>query len=83
MTRASAVVKRQEILAWWVLRRSPGGDLGGERGRVGNAAVEALAGENGQVGLGQIEPAAVLEREVPFEPLDDPAGFGRLERLVQ
>ena len=59
-----------------VAARAPGIDLGAEVDSIGDAAGEALAGENGQLGFGQIEPAAVLGRVVPLEPLDDPAGLG-------
>ena len=34
-------------------------------------------------GLGEIEPAAVFGRVVPFEALDQPPGFGGRERLVE
>jgi hypothetical protein len=63
-----------------VAARAPRVHLGSECGGVGDAAVEALAGEYGQLGLCQIEPAAVLGRVVPFEPLGDPASLGRFER---
>lgn len=63
--------------------RDPHCDLRREFGGVGNAAVEALAGENGQFGLSKIEPAAVLGRIVPCEPLDDPAGLGWFEHFIQ
>ena len=46
----------------------PGGDLVDEL--VGYAAVEALGRSNAQFGLGEIEPAAVFWRVVPFEAFD-------------
>ena len=61
----------------------PGGDFVCEGLFVGNAAVEALSGKDAKLGFGQIEPTAVLGRVVPFEPLDQPSGFGRRESLVK
>ena len=66
-----------------VAARAPRIDLGLEECGVGNAAGKALARKNREFGLGQIEPAAVLGRVVPFEPLDDAARFGRLEGFVK
>ena len=63
--------------------RAPRVHLCSECGGVGNATVEALAGAYNQLGLSQIEPTAVLGRVVPFEPLDDPAGLGRLEGFIE
>jgi hypothetical protein len=48
----------------------PGGDFIDEGLFIGNAAVETLGGQDAKFGFGQIEPAAVLGRVVPFEALD-------------
>lgn len=61
----------------------PGGDLVDEGLFVGDAAIEALRGQNTEFGLGEIEPAAVLWRVVPFEALGQPAGLGGWEGLVE
>jgi hypothetical protein len=45
----------------------PRGDLLDERGSVRNAAVEALRRENAEFGFGEVEPAAVCGRIMPFE----------------
>ena len=54
-----------------VARGLPGGDLGGERVAVADAAVEALAGEQRELELGHVQPAAVdrgvVEVELPEE----------------
>ena len=61
----------------------PGGDLVGKDLLVGYAAVETLGRQDGELELGQIEPAAVFRRVMPFEPLDEPPGFGGREGLVE
>ena len=61
----------------------PGGDFVDEGLLVGDAAVEALSGEDTELGFGQIEPAAVLGRVVPFEALDQPPGFGGRKGFVE
>src|SRR6516165_2191937 len=61
----------------------PGGNLVNEGLLVGDAAVEALGGEDAEFGFGQIEPTAVLGGVVPFEPLDQPSGFGSRKSLVK
>jgi hypothetical protein len=61
----------------------PGGDLFGQCLLVWNAPIEALAGQDGQFGLGEIEPRAVLGGVVPFEALDQAAGFGGGEGLIE
>jgi hypothetical protein len=60
----------------------PDVDLTLEGGPIWNTPIEALAGQNGELGLGHIEPATVLGRVVPFEPLDETAGFLGWECLV-
>src|SRR5208282_2387325 len=47
------------------------------------AAVETLGRQDAEFRLRQIEPAAVLWRVMPFEPLDQPPGFGGREGLVE
>src|SRR5271165_1925081 len=54
----------------------PGGDLVSEDLLIGDAAVETLGRQDAEFRLRQIEPAAVLWRVMPFEPLDQPPGFG-------
>src|SRR5215813_5472356 len=61
----------------------PGVDLTGEHLGIRDAPVEALAGEDGQLGFGEVQPAAVLGRVMPLEPLDQAARLGRLENLVE
>jgi len=61
----------------------PGSDFVDESVFVGNAAVEALGGKDAKLGFRQIEPTAVLGCVVPFEPLDQPSGFGRRESLIK
>ena len=61
----------------------PSGDFVDEGLFVGDAAVETLRGEDAEFGFGQIEPAAVLGRVVPFEALDQPSGFGGRKGLVE
>ena len=61
----------------------PGSDFVDESLFVGNAAVEALGGKDAKLGFRQIEPTAVLGCVVPFEPLDQPSGFGRRESLIK
>ena len=61
----------------------PGGDLVSEDLLIGDAAVEALGRQDAEFQLRQIEPAAVLWRVMPFEPLDQPPGFGGREGLVE
>src|SRR5271166_2653020 len=50
----------------------PGGDLVSEDLLIGDAAVETLGRQDAEFRLRQIEPAAVLWRVMPFEPLDQP-----------
>jgi hypothetical protein len=50
---------------------------------VGDAAVETLDGEDAEFGLGQVEPASMLGRVMPFEPLDEAARFGGRKGLVE
>ena len=61
----------------------PGGDFVDEGLFVGDAAVEALGGQNAEFGFGEVEPAAVLGRVVPFEALDQPSRFSRWKGLVK
>src|SRR5271157_4030739 len=61
----------------------PGGDLVGEDLFIGDAAIETLGRQDAEFRLGQIEPAAVFWRVTPFEPLDQPPGFGGREGLVE
>ena len=61
----------------------PGGDLVSEDLFIGDAAVETLGRQDAEFRLRQIEPAAVLWRVTPFEPLDQPPGFGGREGLVE
>ena len=56
-------------------------DFAGEDFLVGDAAVQTLGRENAELGFGQVEPAAVLGRVMPFEALDEPTGLrGFVER---
>lgn len=48
-----------------------------------NAAVEALATQNAQFDLGDVQPAAVAGRVMNLQPLLQPVGLGRRERLIQ
>jgi hypothetical protein len=50
---------------------------------VGDAAVQALGHENAEFGFGHVEPATVLGRVMPFEALDEPAGFRSGEGFVE
>src|SRR5262249_13323775 len=61
----------------------PGIDFTREHLGIRDAPVEALAGEDGQLGFGEVQPATVLGRVMPFEPLDQAARLGRLENLVE
>ena len=54
----------------------PGRDFFLEGLLVGDAAAQALGGQNGEFGLGHVEPASVLWRAMPFEPVDEAARFG-------
>ena len=54
-----------------------GGDFIGQGLFVRNAPIEALGRQDAEFGFGEVEPAAVLGRVVPFEALDQPSGFGR------
>jgi len=42
-----------------------------------------LGGEDGEFGFGEVEPASVLGRVTPFEPLNEAAGFGGWKGLVE
>src|SRR5260370_23566301 len=61
----------------------PGFDFVDEGLFVGDAAVEALRRKDAEFGLRQIEPAAVFWRVVPFEALDQSAGFGGRESFIK
>lgn len=61
----------------------PGVDFALEGGLIGDAPVEALARQDCELGLGQIEPAAMLGREVPFEALDEPPRLRGRECFVE
>ena len=61
----------------------PGLDFVDEGIFVGDGAVEALRRKDAEFGLRQIEPAAVFWRVVPFEALDQSAGFGGRERFIK
>ena len=61
----------------------PGIDFTREHSGIRNAPVEALTGEDGQLGFGEVQPAAVLGRVMPLEPLDQAARLGRLESLLE
>ena len=54
----------------------PGGDLFLEGLFVRDAAVEALGCQDCEFGFGHVEPASVLWRVMPFEPVDEAARFG-------
>ena len=54
----------------------PGGYFFLEGLLVGDATAQALPDQNGEFGFGHVEPASVLGRVMPFEPLDEAAGFG-------
>ena len=61
----------------------PGRNFPDERFFIRDAAVQALARQDAQFGFRHIEPTPVLGGVVPFEPLDQPSGFGRRESLVK
>ncbi len=50
---------------------------------VGDAPVDTLGGEHAKFGFGEIEPASVLWRVMPLEPLDEAAGLGGGKGLVE
>ncbi len=62
----------------------PGGNLPGQGGLIGNAAIETLEGEDGELGFGHVEPASMLWSVMPFEALDEATrlwgGEGGVER---
>ena len=61
----------------------PSGDLRLERVLVWNAAAQTLARENAEFGFGHVEPASVLWRVVPFEPLGEASRFGGGEGRIE
>src|SRR5258708_37942879 len=61
----------------------PGLDFVDEDLFVGDAAVEGLRRKDAEFGLREIEPAAVFWRVVPFEALDQAAGFWGRERFIK
>ena len=82
--RASSVVNCQSALTWRLLRLSCQAATSlDERRLVGNAAVSTLRGKHGEFGLGHVEPAAVLWRVMPFEPLAQASRFGGREGRVE
>jgi hypothetical protein len=68
-------VKRQLALVCFLLRLASQATFALEEAFVGHPAIEALGGEDTQFGLSQVEPAAMLRRVVPFEPLDQTTRF--------
>ena len=63
--------------------KEPGRNLALETAPVRDTPIETLIGQDSKLGLGHVEPAAVLGRVVPFEPLDDAASLGRLEGFIK
>jgi hypothetical protein len=66
-----------------VASRLPRRDLPLQRCPVGQAAVQALLGQHGKLDLGHVQPAAVLGGVVQLQPVGQPLGLRRRERLVQ
>jgi hypothetical protein len=54
-----------------IATHDPGLNLALKGPLVGDAPIETLAGQSGELGLSHIEPAPVLGREMPFEPLGE------------
>ena len=80
--RASAVVKRQLALVWFLLRLAcQAANFPAQRFLVRDAPVDALRGQDAQLGLCHIQPAAMLGRVVPFEALPPAALPRRVGRL--
>ena len=61
----------------------PGGDFVDEGLFVRDAAIEALGGQDAEFRFGEVEPAAMFGRVVPFEALDQPPGFGGWKGFVK
>ena len=60
----------------------PGGDFLDQGLLVGDAPVETLGRQDAEFGFSHIQPASVLGRVVPLEPLDEPACLLGGEGLV-
>src|SRR6266536_3227697 len=63
--------------------RLPGHDLPLQRQPIGHPPIQALLRQHAQPDLGHVQPAAMLGRVVQLEPVGQPLGLSRLERLVQ
>ena len=61
----------------------PGANLIDDRLLVRDSPVETLGGEHAEFGFGEVEPASVLGRVMPFEPLDEPTRFGGGKSFVE
>ena len=61
----------------------PGGNFLDQGLLVGDAPIEALTRQNAEFGLCHIQPAAMLGRVVPLEPLDEPPRLGGGESFIK
>lgn len=61
----------------------PGGEFGVQQVEVVDASAQALPGEGGQFDLGDVQPGAMCGCVVDLQPLGEPAGFDRVEGLVE
>ena len=84
LTRASVVVNCQ--LAFGVVFVAvglPSVDFVREVSACRGCGDRGIGWTERQFGFGHVEPAAVLGRVVPFEPLDEPARFAGGEGLIE
>jgi hypothetical protein len=82
--RASAVVNCQITLLHALLRRSS--QAATSRTKcvpIWNPPFQALRSQNGEFALGDVEPAAVFGRVMPFEARCQAMGFFRLEGFIE
>jgi hypothetical protein len=61
----------------------PGGDFLDQGLLVGDAPIEALRRHDAKFGLSHVQPASVLGRVVPLEPLDKPTRLGGGESFIE
>ena len=73
------------VMAEWDCRVSQVVDVNmGIRKPVADAFLyEALGGQNAEFGFGEIEPAAVFRGIMPFEALNQTAGFRGRKGLIE
>jgi hypothetical protein len=81
--RASAVAKRQSIVAAVQLRSSPPRRPRPAALRGPRFAIQALLGENSQFYFCHVQLRAVGGRGMDLQLVGHPAGFGRRERLIE